>query len=200
LFVTLRTHEALTQLGNLEANLQVQRTDILVRESSVEVEDTSGREVATIVICAARPVVVSLRGAMMTSTEPPVMPKNVCMSSYGPVTESKNCWTKANPLAPERGVVRDRDIARGPLLELPGNQKPRLPQSAPHCVSFVSHQGEEALSNFSSCFLYFHAISGPKLWMLSPGIRGEVRLVERAFGLGRSIMTEGFAWGKAGIS
>jgi transposase, IS6 family len=29
-----------------------------------------------------------------------------------------------------------------------------------------------------------------KLWMLSPGIRGEVRLVERAFGLGPSIMTE----------
>jgi cytochrome c peroxidase len=29
-----------------------------------------------------------------------------------------------------------------------------------------------------------------KLWMLSAGIRGEVRLVERAFGLGPSIMTE----------
>ena len=29
-----------------------------------------------------------------------------------------------------------------------------------------------------------------KLWMLSTGVRGEVRLVERAFGLGPSIMTE----------
>jgi IS6 family transposase len=29
-----------------------------------------------------------------------------------------------------------------------------------------------------------------KLWMLSAGIRGEVRLVERAFGLGPSILTE----------
>ena len=29
-----------------------------------------------------------------------------------------------------------------------------------------------------------------KLWMLSSGVRGEVRLVERAFGLGPSIMTE----------
>jgi IS6 family transposase len=29
-----------------------------------------------------------------------------------------------------------------------------------------------------------------KLWMLSAGIRGEVRLVERAFGLVPSIMTE----------
>jgi transposase, IS6 family len=29
-----------------------------------------------------------------------------------------------------------------------------------------------------------------KLWMLSAEIRGEVRLAERAFGLGPSIMTE----------
>jgi transposase-like protein len=29
-----------------------------------------------------------------------------------------------------------------------------------------------------------------KLWMLSSGVQGEVRLVERAFGLGPSIMTE----------
>jgi transposase, IS6 family len=36
--------------------------------------------------------------------------------------------------------------------------------------------------------------------MLSPGIRGEVRLVERAFGLGPSVMTEAMLQLKAAFA